>query len=64
MPHIAMTSEELRAARAAFGLTGAEFARVFDVSDRTVRGWEAGQRDGKPLPPSSTPDRGPSPPCA
>jgi transcriptional regulator with XRE-family HTH domain len=50
MPHIAMTSEELRAARAAFGLTGAEFARVFDVSDRTVRGWEAGQRDGKPSP--------------
>ena len=50
MPHIAMTPEELRAARAAFGLTGAEFAQVFDVSDRTVRGWEAGQRDGNPAP--------------
>jgi hypothetical protein len=28
-----------------FGLSGAEFARVFDVSERTVRGWEAGRRD-------------------
>jgi transcriptional regulator with XRE-family HTH domain len=43
--HIHMTSEELSAARKAFGLSGAEFARVFDVSERTVRGWEAGRRD-------------------
>ena len=48
MPHIAMTPEELRAARAAFGLTGAEFAQVFDVSDRTVRGWEAGLATANP----------------
>jgi DNA-binding XRE family transcriptional regulator len=45
-----MTPEELRAARAAFGLTGAEFAQAFDVTARTVRGWEAGHRDGKPAP--------------
>ena len=45
-----MTPEELRAARAAFGLTGAEFAQAFDVTARTVRGWEAGHRDGKPSP--------------
>ena len=38
------------AARKAFGLTGAEFARVFDVSERTVRGWEAGRRDRKSEP--------------
>lgn len=50
MTHIVMTPEELRAARAAFGLTGAEFAQVFDVTARTVRGWEAGHRDGKPSP--------------
>jgi transcriptional regulator with XRE-family HTH domain len=54
MAHIHMTSEELSAARKAFGLTGAEFARVFDVSERTVRGWEIGHRDlkrseGKPV---------------
>ena len=57
-----MTPEELRAARAAFGLTGAEFAQVFDVSDRTVRGWEAGHRDGNPAP-GSAPDRRPGAPC-
>jgi transcriptional regulator with XRE-family HTH domain len=45
MAHIDMTGEELSAARKAFGLSTAEFANVFDVSDRTVRGWEAGYRD-------------------
>jgi transcriptional regulator with XRE-family HTH domain len=50
MAHIDMTREELRAAREAFGLTGAEFARVFDVSERTVRGWEKGRRDIKSNP--------------
>jgi transcriptional regulator with XRE-family HTH domain len=45
MTYVHMTGEELSAARKAFGLSGAEFARVFDVSERTVRGWEAGRRD-------------------
>ena len=30
--------------------SGAEFARVFDVSERTVRGWEKGRRDIKSNP--------------
>jgi DNA-binding transcriptional regulator YiaG len=46
----AMTSDELRAARKAFGLTQTEFAKVFDVNIRTVKAWEAGHRDGKPSP--------------
>jgi DNA-binding transcriptional regulator YiaG len=46
----AMTPEELRAARKAFGLTQTEFANVFDVNIRTVKAWEAGHRDGKPSP--------------
>jgi DNA-binding transcriptional regulator YiaG len=46
----AMTPEELRAARKAFGLTQTEFANVFDVNIRTVKAWEAGHRDGKPAP--------------
>jgi DNA-binding transcriptional regulator YiaG len=50
MSHVDMSPEEFRAARAAFGLTGAEFAKAFDVSARTVRGWEAGYRDGRPSP--------------
>ena len=45
-----MTPHEFKQARAALGLTGVEFARAFDVADRTVRAWEAGQRDGKPAP--------------
>ena len=45
MSYVHMTGEELSAARKAFGLSGAEFARVFDVSERTVRGWEKGRRD-------------------
>jgi DNA-binding transcriptional regulator YiaG len=51
VPYIrAMTPEELRAARKAFGLTQTEFANVFDVNIRTVKAWEAGHRDGKPAP--------------
>ena len=45
-----MTPEEFRRARAELGLTGVEAGRAFDVSDRTVRGWESGMRDGKPTP--------------
>lgn len=45
-----MTPDELRQARAALGLTGLELANVLDVSDRTVRAWESGARDGKPSP--------------
>jgi DNA-binding transcriptional regulator YiaG len=43
-----MTPEELRAARASLGLTQPEFADIFQVSQRAVRGWEHGQRNGRP----------------
>jgi DNA-binding transcriptional regulator YiaG len=43
-----MTPEEFKQARAALGLTAAEFGAAFDVAGRTVRGWELGQRNGKP----------------
>ena len=46
----AMTPNELRAARKAFGLTQTEFANIFDVNIRTVKAWEAGHRDGRPAP--------------
>ena len=50
MSYVPMTGEDLSAARKAFGLSGAEFARVFDVSERTVRGWEAGRdRNSEPV---------------
>lgn len=46
-----MTSAELKTARHILGLSAEGFARVFGVaSGRTVRGWEAGERDGKPAP--------------
>lgn len=41
-----MTPEHLRAARAALGLSAEGFARLVRVeSGRTVRRWEAGERD-------------------
>lgn len=41
-----MTSEELKAARAALGLSAEGFARLMQVeSGRTVRRWESGERD-------------------
>lgn len=43
-----MTPDELKAARSMLGLTQPEFARVFHVSERAVRGWEYGARNGKP----------------
>lgn len=44
-----MTPAELKSARKSLGLSAEGFARVFGVaSDRTVRGWEAGSRNGKP----------------
>ena len=46
----AMTPNELRAARKAFGLTQTEFSNIFDVNIRTVKAWEAGHRDGRPAP--------------
>ena len=49
-----MTPNELKAARAALGLTQSEFAHVFQVSPRAVGGWEQGTRDGRPhaIPPA------------
>ena len=44
-----MTPDELKAARAAFGLTAAEFARAFNVNPRTMRGWKAGAATRKPM---------------
>ena len=43
-----MTPDELKAARSQLGLTQPEFARVFHVSARALRGWEYGERNGKP----------------
>ncbi len=41
-----MTPDDLRAARAALGLSAEGFARLVRVeSGRTVRRWEAGERD-------------------
>ncbi|WP_339454629.1 helix-turn-helix domain-containing protein, partial [Pseudomonas sp. EA_5y_Pfl2_R50] len=41
-----MTAEQLRAARTALGLSAKGLARLVDVqSGRTVRKWEAGDRD-------------------
>lgn len=41
-----MTREEFRAARAALGLSAEGFAKLVRVeSGRTVRRWEAGERD-------------------
>jgi transcriptional regulator with XRE-family HTH domain len=46
-----MTPTELKAARRALGLSAQGFARTFGVaSGRTVRGWEAGERNGEPAP--------------
>lgn len=36
-----MTANEVRAARAAYGLTCAELAHILDVNERTVRRWES-----------------------
>jgi DNA-binding transcriptional regulator YiaG len=43
-----MTPAELRSARAALGLSAAALARALELGkggDRTVRRWEAGERD-------------------
>ena len=46
-----LTGDELQKARNALGVTGGTFAAAFDVSERTVRGWERGRRfrDGAPV---------------
>jgi hypothetical protein len=43
-----MTGPELIEARRRLKLKAVDFARAFDVNDRTVRGWEFGERNGKP----------------
>ena len=40
-----MTSEQLKATRAEFGLSQPKFADKLLVSVRTVRAWEQGQND-------------------
>lgn len=37
-----MTANEVRAARAAYGLTARDLAHILDVNERTVRRWENG----------------------
>jgi DNA-binding transcriptional regulator YiaG len=45
-----MTPGQLRQARARLGLTGAALGALLGVDGRTVRAWEAGNRDGRPAP--------------
>jgi transcriptional regulator with XRE-family HTH domain len=43
-----MTPEEIKGAREKLGLTQVEFAKAFQVSPRAIRGWEHGERNGRP----------------
>src|SRR5262252_6989661 len=45
-----MTAAEFRLARKALKLTFADVSRLFELNERTVRGWERGKRNGKPAP--------------
>jgi transcriptional regulator with XRE-family HTH domain len=45
-----MTGEELRSARLRLRLKGVDFANAFGVNDRTLRGWETGERNNRPNP--------------
>ena len=45
-----MTGPELQQARKRLGVTGAEFARAFDVHERTLRSWEGAIHQGKLVP--------------
>jgi DNA-binding transcriptional regulator YiaG len=45
-----MTGAELQKARKRLGVSGAEFARAFDVHERTLRSWEGAIHKGKLVP--------------
>ena len=45
-----MTAAELQHARKRLGVTGAEFARAFDVHERTLRSWEGAIHKGRLVP--------------
>ena len=45
-----MTADELRQARNRLGVSGAEFARAFDVSERTLRSWEGAIHNKRLIP--------------
>ena len=45
-----MTADELRTARNQLGVSGAEFARAFDVSERTLRSWEGAIHNKRLIP--------------
>jgi transcriptional regulator with XRE-family HTH domain len=45
-----MTADELRQARSQLGVSGAEFARAFDVSERTLRSWEGAIHNKRLIP--------------
>ena len=46
-----MTGEELKDARHKLGLTVDQFCQIFGIAnERTLRGWEYGERNGLPAP--------------
>ena len=45
-----MTGPELQQARKRLGVTGAEFARAFEVHERTLRSWEGSIHKGRIVP--------------
>lgn len=46
-----MTGDELREARHSLGLTVDQFCEIFAITnERTLRGWEYGERNGQPNP--------------
>jgi hypothetical protein len=44
-----MTGAEFQRARLKLGVAGAPLAKALFVAERTLRGWEAGARGGKPV---------------
>ena len=45
-----MTGPELQQLRKRLGVTGAEFARAFEVHERTLRSWEGSIHKGRLVP--------------
>jgi DNA-binding transcriptional regulator YiaG len=48
MPHIGITADEFKASHRELGLSAEAPARLLGVNPRTIRGWEAGYRNGRP----------------
>ena len=45
-----MTADELQQLRKRLGATGAEFAKAFEVHERTLRSWEGSIHKGRLVP--------------